>query len=61
MKYEKCMYHNKIVVGIKLTAENKEDEEILNRFFDGGAKPNIIHPKGSNTSLDITFGDLIRS
>lgn len=43
--------------GIRLTATNREEKDILRRFFDGGVKPNALH---EGKELHLTFADLIQ-
>lgn len=46
------------VIGIELISENREEEIMLRRFFDGGVKVNAIN-MSKDVSLELTFRDLI--
>lgn len=48
------------VFGVELTAEGKEDDKALRRFWEGGVKVNAVteRPDG-RSSLQLTFADLI--
>lgn len=49
----------KEVLGIDLVAETEADGAILKRFWVGGAKVNGYTQRGSRSTLQLTFGDLV--
>ena len=59
MKIEKKRWQDEIF-GIELTAENEEECKILNRFWESGVKVNAVTRRSNNTSLQLTFLDLMK-
>lgn len=59
MKAELVSWDNE-VFGVELTAESEEEDKALRRFDEGGVKINAITPRrGNDSSLQLTFADLI--
>ena len=50
---------NNEVFGVELTAENEGDDKALRRFEEGGVKINAFTLRRDNSSLQLTFADLI--
>ena len=58
MKIGKSLFKDE-TFGVVLTAENKEEDKLLQRFWEGGIKLNAITIRGTNNSLQLTFADLM--
>ena len=46
------------ITGIRVIAQDSEEQNVLRRFFDGGMKVNSFNASGEE--IGITFSDLIK-
>ena len=53
------MVRRGVPYGINIVAETKDEEDIIKRFYDSGVKVNGIMFGSGNSSLQLTFADLI--
>lgn len=60
MKVMRVQYGEELI-GIDLIAEDDLDEDILQRFWDGGIKLNSYMPRRKGRKMQIIFRDLIKS
>ena len=59
MKVEKLRYKGREeIFGIDIEAEDTEDEEVIQRFWNGGA--HILGIEIGDKALTLTFADLIK-
>ena len=50
--------HEGDIIGIRVIAQDSEEQKVLRRLFDGGMKVNSVVSNGEE--IGITFSDLIK-
>ena len=50
--------HEGDIIGIRVIAQDSEEQKVLRRLFDGGTKVNSLVSNGEE--IGITFSDLIK-